>query len=211
MLSLRNTRASVARCSEQPPGERSHTLIRIQVLFRCILAHGRSSCPRACRRGPGRGMSMCARATGARLAAHLNLAGVYPSQTSPPSIAIAAPVLGGPESVRVVLNSTSSTACVIAGCVGHTSVHSLRLCHTCSDRGPRAWGSRGCALCVSQLQHPNLHGPRDVLVLHCTGRCSRNRSPESKLPGKTRKHRRRDCRHCDAPFSGRRNVAPARR
>ena len=114
------------------------------------------------------------------------------ASNSPPSIAIAAPVLGGPESVRVVLNSTSSTACVIAGCVGHTSVHSLRLCHTCSDRGPRAWGSGGCALCVSQLQHPNLHGPRDVLVLHCTGRCSRNRSPESKLPGKTRKHRRRD-------------------
>jgi hypothetical protein len=86
------------------------------------------------------------------------------TQTSPPSIAIAPPVLGGPESVRVVLNSTSSTACVIAGCVGHTSVHSLRLGH--SDIGPRAWGSGGCALCVSQQQqHPNLHGPRDLLVL----------------------------------------------
>jgi len=118
--------------------------------------------------GPGAGCrcGMCARtrgATGARLAAHLNLQWVS-TQTSPPSIAIAPPVLGGPESVRVVLNSTSSTACVIAGCVGHTSVHSLRLCH--SDRGPRAWGSGGCALCVSQQQqHPNLHGPRDLLVL----------------------------------------------
>ena len=39
------------------------------------------------------------------------------------------------------------TACVIAGCVGHASVH--------CDSGPRAWGSgerARCALCVSQQQ-----------------------------------------------------------
>ena len=36
------------------------------------------------------------------------------------------------------------TACVIAGCVSHTSVH--------SDKGPRAWGSGGRARCVEQ-QH----------------------------------------------------------
>ena len=42
---------------------------------------------------------------------------------------------------RVVLCCSSSR---IAGCVGHTSVH--------SDRGPRAWGSGGCARCVEQQQ-----------------------------------------------------------
>jgi hypothetical protein len=36
------------------------------------------------------------------------------------------------------------TGCVIAGCVGHTSVH--------SDRGPHAWGSGGRARCVEQQQ-----------------------------------------------------------
>ena len=44
---------------------------------------------------------------------------------------------------RVVLNSISR-ACVIAGCVGPTFVH--------SDRRPRAWGSGGCSRCVEQHQ-----------------------------------------------------------
>jgi hypothetical protein len=66
MLSLRNTRASV-HAAAQSSGERSHTLIRIQVLFRCILAHGhgRSPGPRAMPAGPRPGRRdvdmMCAR------------------------------------------------------------------------------------------------------------------------------------------------------
>ena len=46
-------------------------------------------------------------------------------------------VLGGPEVVRVVLNSSSST-------VGHAPVH--------SDSDPRAWGSGDHARCVEQQQ-----------------------------------------------------------
>ena len=86
----------------------------------------------------------------------------------PPSIAIATPVLGGPgtmrarcvekqqqslggpEVVRVVLNSSSSHfgLCNSRLCVGHASVH--------SDSCSRARGSGGCARararCVEQQQ-----------------------------------------------------------
>jgi hypothetical protein len=56
----------------------------------------------------------------------------------PPSIAIATPVLGDSETMRVVLNSSSSQL-IIAGCVGHASVH--------CDSDPCAGGSeRACAL-----------------------------------------------------------------
>ena len=73
----------------------------------------------------------------------------------PPSIAIATPVLGGPGTMRVVLNSSSileppptNGLCNSRLCVGHASVH--------SDSGSRAWGSGGCARCVEQQQqqHP---------------------------------------------------------
>ena len=65
---------------------------------------------------------------------------------TPPSIAIAAPVLGGPEVMRVVLESSSRKS---------TSVH--------SDRGPRAWGSGGYARCVGKQQqgHPFPRSPAD--------------------------------------------------
>ncbi len=46
------------------------------------------------------------------------------------------PVLGGPESARVVC----FTAAALAGCVGHASVH--------CDSGPRAWGPGERARCV---------------------------------------------------------------
>ncbi len=93
------------------------------------------------------------------------LKGMVPTAgpATPPSIAIEALVLGGPERMRVVLSSSRQwphryywvtlggrvspsparrrlTACVIAGCVGHASVH--------CDSGPRAWGSGERARCV---------------------------------------------------------------
>ena len=85
----------------------------------------------------------------------------------PPSIAIATPVLGGPGTMRVVLNSSSileppptNGLCNSRLCVGHASVH--------CDSGPRAWGpgERARALCVSQQSTSRTHHMLRVLHLN---------------------------------------------
>jgi hypothetical protein len=97
---------------------------------------------------------------------------------------------GSGEHARCVEQHPQHGLCRIAGCVGHTSVH--------SDRGwPSCLGVRRLCGVSQQQQQPNLPEPCALLVFPVDA----GNQKVSKLPGKTWNSDGEIIRYCDAPFS----------